>query len=296
MRRILISCLPLLLCGGLLCAQPIQKTIQLKLATGYQREDLNWSIAGNQDGQSPNIYSELQWKKVGGQSLSASLQWNFWNRLVLTGEYSHVAIRSGTVSDHDYNGDNRTDPAYAQLFNADKGFTRDILAGLGYRVLNTGAFSFTPYAGYRTATQSLFLLDRTGQFPDLNSTYETGWQGPFIKAEASAKLLNKLTLTGEFAYNQADYKARADWNLIPTFQHPVSYRHTAKGYGIDANASLVYNITKNIGVNAGGGYFNWQTGKGIDELYLQSGGSQKTQLNGVDRSGYRFFGGIILSY
>lgn len=296
MIKSLFAFIGLLLFAGILQAQPLQKKLQLDLATGYERQNLDWSIAGNLNGQSPNIYSELQWKKVGGQSVSAAFQWNFWNKLALAGAYSRAFIKSGTVTDNDYNGDNRTDRVYDQTFDADKGHSKAWSAGLGYILVNNERFSFTPYVGYGTNQQELHLLDRSGQFADLNSTYETDWKGPFIKATGSARLLRDLKLVANVTYNQADYKATADWNLIPTFQHPVSYRHTAKGYGLDANASVVYAINQKLGVNLGGGYFTWQTGKGVDELYLSSGGSDKTQLNGVSRTGYRFFAGLTLSF
>ncbi|RWY52549.1 hypothetical protein [Mucilaginibacter gilvus] len=296
MRRLFVTGFCVLLSTALLQAQSLQKKLQLSLSTGYQREDLKWSIAGNLDGQNPNIYSELRWIKIGGQSVAASLQWNFWNKLLLMGNYQRVSIKSGTVRDNDYSGDNRTNPAYNQLFDADKGFTRDIAFGLGYKLIDKEKFSLTPYAGYGTSKQSLYLLDRSGQYADLNSTYETNWKGPFVKAIAAAKVAKKFTATATIAYHQSDYNSKADWNLIPTFQHPVSYRHTAKGYGVSADASLAYGITKNLVVNLGGGYFTWQTGEGIDELFLSSGGSEKTQLNGVDRKGYKLSVGLMLNY
>ncbi|TFF40089.1 hypothetical protein [Mucilaginibacter psychrotolerans] len=296
MKKQLIALMYALACAGVLHAQSQPDKLQLSISTGYQREDFKWSIAGNQDGQNPNIYSELQWKKLGGQSVAASLQWNFWGRLLLTGGYERTAIQSGTVRDNDYNGDNRSNPAYNQLFYADKGFTRAIIAGLGYKLINTDVFSLTPYAGYRAGKQSLHLYDRSGQFADLNSTYDTDWKGPFVKALAQLRLTKKLSTSASVTYTQADYKAKADWNLIPSFQHPVSYRHTAKGYGLDAGAGLQYAITKNIDVVFGAGYFTWQTGKGVDELYLTSGQTEKTQLNGVDRKGYKISAGVMLGF
>lgn len=296
MRRSFISCLWLLLGTGVLNAQSVQPKVQLNLQTGFERQDLSWSIAGNISGQNPNIYSELQWRKVGGQSVSAALQWNFYSKFALTADYSRTSIRSGTVTDNDYNGDNRTNPVYDELFDADKGYTRALSAGLGFVLVNNPRFSLTPYVGYGSNRQSLFILDRTGNFPDLNSTYEANWKGPFIKANAAATLSNKFKILADVRYTQANYNSIADWNLIQTFQHPISYRHTAKGYGVDANASIVYNFTQHIGINLGGGYFTWHTGTGVDELFLAAGGSDKTQLNGVDLSGYRLVGGLVLSY
>jgi opacity protein-like surface antigen len=296
MRKHLIVLIYAMAFAGVLRAQSQSDKLQLSLSTGYQREDFKWSIAGNLDGQNPNIYSELQWKKLGGQSIAASLQWNFWGRLLLNGGYERTAIKSGTVRDNDYNGDNRSNPAYDQLFDADKGFTRDIYAGIGYKLINTETFSLTPYAGYYAGKQSLHLYDRSGQYPDLNSIYDTDWKGPFVKALAQLQLAKKLSATATVSYTQADYNAKADWNLISSFQHPVSYRHTANGYGLDAGAGMQYAITQNIGVNIGARYFTWQTGEGVDELYLTSGESEKTQLNGVDRKGYKINLGIVLGF
>jgi outer membrane protease len=296
LMKISLTCIFILLSPCLLYAQRVQQKLELNVAAGYERQDLKWSIAGNAEGKNPNIYSELQWQKVGGATVSADLQWNFFNKFSLTANYSHGSIQSGIVTDNDYNGDNRTDPAYDQLFNANKGSTKALSAGLGYIIIDNSRFSFTPFIGYSTGNQSLFLLDRTGNLPDLNSTYQTEWKGPFIKAAAAAKLVGKLKLKATLAYMQANYNAKANWNMIPSFQHPVSYRHNAKGYGIEGDASLMFNITTNLAINAGAGYFTSQTGKGIDELFLSSGGSQTTQLNGVDRKGYRLFAGITFNY
>ncbi|RYU91993.1 hypothetical protein EWM62_00705 [Mucilaginibacter terrigena] len=137
-------------------------------------------------------------------------------------------------------------------------------------------------------------MDRTGNFPDLNSTYKATWKGPFVKASVGLGVTDRLKITGNLKYNQANYSSIADWNLIQTFQHPVSYRHTAKGFGIDGDLKLVYAICKNIAIQAGGGYYSWQTGNGIDELYLSAGGSDKTQLNKVERNGYRISAGVVL--
>jgi len=40
-------------------SQDIEKKIQLSFSTGRQQEDFHWSIAGNSNGQKPNILSEL---------------------------------------------------------------------------------------------------------------------------------------------------------------------------------------------------------------------------------------------
>jgi hypothetical protein len=276
--------------------QHLEKKLQLSLATGRQQEDFHWDIAGNINGQSPNVFSELKWTKVSGYNYSAALQWNFWRRFSVAAAYNRVNVKSGNVSDMDYAGDNRTQPTYQQSFSDNKGSTSAWDAGAGYIIFNNSLFSLIPYIGYGVSTQSLYIVDLTGQFPALNSSYDTRWKGPFIKVTSSIKIWHALKLAADVTYNQVTYSAQGNWNLINEFQHPVSYSHAAKGYGINAGAKLVYNITPNIGLSFGYGYYDRETGNGTDLLYLSSGQVDKTQLNGVVRNGYRIVGGVILAF
>lgn len=276
-------------------AQDIQK-LQFSISAGRQVEDFNWSIAGNISGQSPNVLSELKWKNVKGLGYSSALQWNLWHKLVLNGGYSRVSVSSGNVSDIDYTADNRTQPNYDQNFTDNKGYTSAWFAGAGYAVLNNNQLSLTPFIGYGINRQSLYIIDLTGQFPNLNSNYEANWKGLFLQVKSSLKIWRALKLAANVTYNQVTYNAQGDWNLIGQFQHPVSYRHSAKGYGINAGLSMNYNITTNITINAGYSYFNWETGNGTDQLYLSSGQVDKTQMNGVYRKGQLIGGGITFLY
>lgn len=276
-------------------AQNIEQKVQLSVGTGEQYENFNWSIAGNQNGQNPNVLSELKWKNISGPAYTASLQWNIWRRFSLYGDYNRMAVHSGSVSDMDYSADNRTMPVYTANFSDNKGYTASWSAGAGYVIFNNQRFSLIPYVGYSASTEYLYIVDLSGQFPTLNSTYHVNWKGEFIKITSSLKIVHALKLAAAFTYNQAHYTAQGDWNLINEFRHPVSYSHVADGYGIGANARLVYNITPNVAVNIGYSYYNWQTGTGNDQLYLATGEVDKTQLNGVYRNGFQWVGGVVLS-
>jgi hypothetical protein len=129
----------------------------------------------------------------------------------------------------------------------------------------------------------------------LNSTYQAKWNGPYIKLKSSVKIIPSLKLAADVNYNQVNYGGKGDWNLIEDLQHPVSYRHSAKGYGVNAGAKLIYDITNHVAVNIGYTYFSWETGTGNDQLYLTSGQTDKTQLNGVFRKGFEVVGGMELS-
>jgi len=276
-------------------AQDIEQKLKLALSTGRQQENFNWSIAGNSSGQSPNILSELKWKNVSGQNYAASVQWNLWRRFSIFADYNRTSVTSGSVSDMDYSMDNRMAPTYSETFSDNKGYTDGWSLGAGYVIFNKPVFSLVPYIGYGNNAQYLYIVDLTGRFPGLNSSYHTQWKGPLIKVISSVKIIHALKFAAAITYYQAKYSALGDWNLINEFQHPVSYHHSADGYGISTNGKLIYNLTGNIAVNIGYSYYDWQTGTGFDQLYLASGHVDKTRLNGVFRKGYQVGGGVVLS-
>jgi hypothetical protein len=274
----------LLLFGVHTClAQDLRKKLQLSVTSGYRLEDLRWSIAGNANGQNPNIFSELRWKTVGGPVTGIHLQYSFFDHWQLEGEYEHTFFLSGKVYDTDYGGNNRTNVLYAQQFQANKGGTDRWLAGLAYQLPVTNQLSIAPSAGYGLFHQALYLSGS----PDLNSTYKTKWRGPYGQVVFSTGITKKLFMDAGLRYSQMRYRASANWNLIREFSHPESFRHTANGYGINIHSSILYRASGMHSIGIKGSYDRWQTGRGIDELYLANGRSEQTQLNEVRSTGWQ---------
>lgn len=276
-------------------AQDAEPKLQLSLSSGYQHENFHWSIAGNANGQDPNIYSELKWKNVSGTAYNASIQYNVWNKIILYGSYNRVSVKSGSVSDVDYSKDNRNGPVYDENFSDNKGSTLTWMAGAGYKLFNNKLFCLTPYIGYTRNIQNLYIVDETGQFPTLNSSYQAYWKGCFIKVISSIKIWRSLKASVNITYNQANYNSRGDWNLIEQFKHPISYTQIADGYGINAGAQLSYHIIRQLSIFAEFNYFDWETGNGTDTLYLTTGENDKTQFNAAFRNGYQASGGLKLN-
>ena len=230
---------------------------------------------------------------MGGPSIGGELQHRLYKSLYLQASFSRTSINTGTVTDNDYAGDGRTQQVYNQTFSADKGFVAKYSAGVGYAVYNAASLSVITSGGYVINDQSFYLLDRTGNFPDLNSTYHPTWKGAYLSAEARFKISKSVKATANVTYDQVNYNAKADWNLIQTFVHPVSYRHNAKGYDIETKASISYAISAHIDVGIIGGLSGWHTGKGIDELYLVNGSTEKTQFNGANSR--NIYGNLFLA-
>ena len=288
-KRMTIACLWLVLCSSPALAQT---RLQLSAEAGYTASSsFNWSIAGNIYGQSPNVYSELKWKGLKGPSTGVSGWWNAWKGLGIAGAYSRTFINSGSVSDIDYQENNREDPSYHGYFNSNQGSETAWLAGVGYQVLDKRMVNLLVVAGYAGSDQSLYLLDDDPSLGGiLHSTYQTKWNGPAAKIKIGLKIARGLWLESDATYCQVNYHSKADWNLIQTFRQPDSYNDRAKGYGLDLSGRLSYRLTRMVGLGAGIRYGQWKTGTGIDDLYLAAGGMEETRMNGVQ---YNSFGCLI---
>jgi len=250
--------------------------LAVDLVGGYQRQDLRWSIAGNSLGTSPNIYSELRWKGVGGVSTGLDISWKAWKNWVVVVGGSRAWTVGGRVSDKDYGADDRRDVLYDQSFNANKGYAYALFFGLGYELRVGSCLLLTPAAGYGVSGQRLSITDESL----LNSYYRTWWKGLVFRLRGEWTLGPRWGVVFSGGYRQVNYRAEGDWNLIQTFSHPVSFRHRADGYGLEGRLGVKYKLGR-AGIFLTGHYAGWTTGKGVDELYLVSGQTSQTQLNEV---------------
>jgi hypothetical protein len=255
--------------------------VEVSTYTGLASENFQWSIAGNIQGKNPNIYSEVVWKKLHGFSLGLKALVKLPKRFYITADLSKTIIVSGAVTDTDYQEDHRSVPSFSAVLNSDRGSTESITGGIGYEFLNTVKVSMIPYIGYGCHRQHLFLLDDA----DLKSHYKTNWAGPMVTVFTQWNFSSKLYARFIITYHQVNYNAKADWNLIETFKHPVSFKQWAKGYGAGADILFGMNLTPHTSLHFSADFFNWSTGAGIDELYLQTGETIRTKLNEVDRKG-----------
>lgn len=272
---------------------PDQERVQVQVATGYEVSGLRWSIAGNSAGRNPNVYSELKWRSVSGVAAGVDLSWNLWRKWVVFGEGRRVFTVSGRVSDTDYGGDNRTNPVYGMGFDSHKGYAYAGVFGVGYRLWTEGRFRLTPVVGYGWSGQRL-SIEEDGSL--LNSYYRTWWKGLVVRVLGEWRVGQRWGLSLKGGYHQVNYRADADWNLIQAFSHPVSFRHWGDGFGVDGKVGMGYVVGPHATLLLAGDYFNWRTGKGIDELYLVSGQVSQTQLNEVVLSGFGVRAGVRLGW
>ena len=254
----------------------------------YLQDNLRWSIAGNSNGQNPNVLSEVQWQNLKLRGTGLDVEVNIWSGILFKGQYHRGTIYSGNAIDTDYSEDNRLNPSYEASLNSDQGHIYNFITVLSYRFKVFPVFFLAPYAGYSKSRQSLFLKNFNDKTPAeekrLNSTYQTNWTGPVIGFDAALALKKRLSLKASLSYAQAKYRATADWNLIDAFAHPDSFRHTADGYEASAMLQLDFHIISPLFVFIRCNYLHAATGAGTDELFLIDGSSVISQFNEAVRS------------
>lgn len=267
-------------------AQHRSPILEVETSGGYQTADLRWSIAGSGSGsgQSPDILSEVKWRKLSGPLAAIRVRLNLPKRLFIRGEISKCFIKAGTATDTDYADDDRSLPTYHAQLDSDDGNLLAFRLYGGYHFLQRPHLLVSVFAGYAENRESLFLLDHAAYVPgerNLRCTYNTRWKGMAGGIAGLYRVTSWLDVTGEVQYSQMNYKALADWNLIDAFQHPVSFQQRASGFDVKASLGCIFRLKSYLSIVISGAYRHAETGAGMDELFLESGTVQTTQFNGA---------------
>lgn len=271
---------------------------RMGITSGYARENLNWSIAGETNTfDNVNILSELDWKKLTGISFGLHTEYNVCKRFVLRTNFSTLLISSGNVTDTDYGEDDRKSIFFRGEFNSNKGMTIGMNAGLGYKLTFAKKVFFTPLAGYGVELQNLYMIADLGNVTgELNSTYKTTWSGISIGYILEFQFSQKISIQHQLAYHQMNYSAKANWNLIEEYKHPVSFEHNAMGFGIVPELSVLFKINAVMNISVGSRFSFWKTGKGTDTLYRSNGEIDITLFNGATRTSVSLTTGVAFSF
>lgn len=290
------------------------KSLSLDYSLGYRVDQLDWNIAGNNGGTTPNVLSELTWSdlqifqlQLDGRAETKDLLWLKTNTLFL-GKLAGGRIVAGVNQDSDYDGDNRTSEWSRSINQADKGFTFDVSGAFGpnYELLR-GRLSVAPLVGYSVHMQDLSMTDGVqtvsdaghsptptpvGPITGLDSSYKAYWWGPWFGLNLRMKPVAKLDfeLTGE--YHIVDYFSEANWNLRSLLAHPVSFEHDANGTGLVINLKSVYELDQRWSVIFSGNLQRWQTDSGVDTTYYADGTRGGTRLNQVNWKSYALMLGL----
>lgn len=254
------------------------KKFSLEIGPEYRNENFRWSIAGNEQGTNPNILSELIFNPIKAKGFYSRAGYRFTEAFSVNAHYNRLFTFRGEVTDFDYDGDNRTDPSTELYLQSRKGHMRSAGAAVNYHFFEQDDLLFTASGGY-DFTRELFYLTNDND-PSLQSTYEANWKGPNLSLKAlwqPGAFNAGFGLTGRYLF----YNAKANWNLVETFQHPVSFTHAAQGRGFDYRLSIGYRATSFMNIAVHGLYSDWKTKTGLDKLYQTDGQVLRARLNGA---------------
>lgn len=250
----------------------------------YNVVDFNWSIAGDLNGQSPNILSELNFKNIKSIGYFVKGTYQLFKGIKITGYYETNEVVGGHGTDIDYKEDNRTNPNYEFLFSSNKGELNNFKGGFKTTLKQWELVNLSTGLSYRSTTQNFHLLSEEAK--DLKSTYKAGMKGVEISLEAELKLGKRLYSTFAFDGAYIRYNAIADWNLQGIFMHPVSFSQHANGISRDYKFELVYDMNTTISITLGGVYSKTNIFKGVDKSFLVTNTQVSTQFNGAKYNRY----------
>lgn len=264
------------------------KLFEFSVSAGMRTDRMSWSEANN----TVNIASELAWNNLEIFQIGAAGRLNLNNDLALYGKADFGNINSGTNQDSDYNGNNRT-LEYSRSNNKAGGNVQDASLALGknYNIRDSAEkimLTITPLLGLSIHQQNLTMTDGfqvipyAGNYPGLNSTYNTEWQGPWAGIDTQWKLGEKWSLIASIEYHWADFAAQANWNLRQEYMHPVSFTHMAKGYGVFYSAGASCLASNGWHLNISAELRKWHGESGTDRTYYSDGSMGTYPLNEVN--------------
>jgi hypothetical protein len=276
--------------------------LDLGIAGGYREDRLDWSIAGDADGQSPEVLSELKWRDLEIGQVQMHTQFTLPRRLHLRGSFGYGWILNGENRDSDYLGDGRTFEYSRTENNADQGSVCDFSAAAGYPFeFGRGVvIALRPLIGYSWHRQNLSITDGrqtlatpgltpdAGPFAGLDSHYDSRWYGPWVgvelgmQAEVTGGFIRRVEAFFAAEYHRADYRAQADWNLRQDLAHPNSFRHRADGVGWVLSTGVNLFLAPRWALATAVTYQDWSTHHGRHRVYFADGDTADTRLNEVN--------------
>jgi len=279
----LLACLTLILFYTTVFAQSMSKKWEIKPSIGIQQSKFDWSIAGNASGTSPNILSELIWKNLKGPGFGLDVKYHITDRLMVKTSNRYSNIAKGEAEDTDYADDDRQGAFYYDLLNANKGYLLNTSLQLSYMVFNSTQFAVSPTIGLSYNEQKFYLLESAGNINSagLNSTYQSRYKGFDFGFEGTFKT-KSFRITAGILGGFYKYSAKADWNLIPDFQKPVSFTHAANSFSLNGNVNLAIPLNKCLQLELDYKINNINTYTGVDKAYFNNRQAEETQFNGAN--------------
>ena len=262
------------------------------LSTGYRQDSLDWNIAGNSAGTSPNVLSELEWRDLDILQLRGEVLSMNANRLYFRGAAGFGLVLDGENQDSDFAGDNRSLEFSRSVNGVDGSSVVDLSGALGrsYAFGEGGRHFIAPLLGLSYHRQQMRMKDGqqvlsdadnahvldpgldpypVGAIPGLDSSYDAQWWGPWLGMDVQWDLLDKGTAFARLEAHWVEYFGEANWNLRDDLAHPVSFEHETDGSGWVMELGWRNRFSGDGWVwGAGVSLAQWQTNAGVARTYF----------------------------
>lgn len=255
-----------------------QKQPRFSYSTYLIKDDLEWSIAGNVEGENPNVFSELIFNNIISFGHSISFGYNLVPNVRVAMTYKKQYAFSGKGIDTDYASDNRTDVFSELKFISKKGEGKVMDFQVYYTLISEKKFVIDLGLGYLLQQQVFYL--NSDEFRDLNSKYKINPQKYGVFIEIGASFLERTESFVNLKINKIDYYAEADWNLIQGLHHPISFTHKSNGLNFGLALKSKINVNQRFAFILGYEKSVDKYKKGIDILYLRPKSEKYTRFNG----------------
>lgn len=256
---------------------------------GYRTDDLDWNVGD----EFVNPYSELEWSDLDIIYSKASIRMSY-KKFHAKGSFGYGRIIDGDNLDSDWETSGRQDVSLISTADA-LGNVYDTSIGIGYELV-AGKLTAIPLIGYSWHLQNLnhrngvqtfcdtdvFPSCTLGPFPGLNSTYEARWQGPWVGVELNVQSSDNLKFFASLEYHFGDYAANANWNLRPSFAHPLSFEQSADAEGFVISGGLAYTVKDSWDIGLQVDYTRWEADTGTDTVFFYDGSYYDSFLNEVN--------------
>lgn len=271
------------------------------ISVGPRRDNLSWSIGSG----GVDVASELNFSSLTNQ-ISALANANIGNGWFIGTKYDTGAVRSGQNQDSDYAGNARTQ-GYSRSESETGGVIYDLSLYLAKRLhflsqAAGGGLIVSPSIGLSIHQQSLTMFNAwqsvpfSAPMPELNNSYDARWKGFWAGIGVQLGLTENLVIASSYEFHRADYSAEANWNLRSDLEHPVSFRHSAKGGGKFLSFGVAYRISKSLFLSSTFERQSWNTNPGMDQTFFSYGTSSTYTLNPVKWDASAFMLGLHYLY
>lgn len=266
-----------------------------ELGTSLDTYDFEWSIAGNIYGQSPNVLSELKFYNIVSKGYYSSLKFSPVDKVSIFLYYQQSKVIDGMGLDSDYKEDNRKGVSFKKEFFSNKGELENIRIGYTIPIFTYKNLKTASIISYSFRSQNFQILGGRKE-KDLNSSYLKRMKGVQFLINNNYSFNKVISFSIDFAFSYVNYKAKANWNLIKIFKHPLSFSHYSRGTIFESNFTFKGRVNKYISILIGGELRRVEIGRGVDTAHLVTGKNINTQFNGGKGYGYGLKTGVYFFF